>query len=162
MGQVCSVYQLTPQSTVQFLYASYYICHFIFVLGNIIMPRTYKRKTERANTALDIVLRAVRAVRIENRSIRSVARDFGIPFRSLTRYCSRAFVCKKVLQLYYFLLIKHQRNPIILFLNIICLKFKICFSYLFIAIILFSLLKLHFMFVSTFAIPSDWIFSFEL
>jgi transposase-like protein len=54
------------------------------------MPRTYKRKTERANTAPDTVLRAVRAVRIENRSIRSVARDFGIPFRSLTRYCSRA------------------------------------------------------------------------
>jgi len=41
------------------------------------MPRTYKRKTERANTAPDTVLRAVRAVRIENRSIRSVARDFG-------------------------------------------------------------------------------------
>jgi hypothetical protein len=36
------------------------------------------------------VLRAVRAVRIENRSIISVARDFRIPFRSLTRYCSRA------------------------------------------------------------------------
>ena len=47
------------------------------------MPRTYKRKTERANIAPDTVLRAVRAVRIENRSIRSVARDFGIPFRSV-------------------------------------------------------------------------------
>jgi hypothetical protein len=57
---------------------------------------------------------------------------------------------------------KTPKNSVILFLNIICLKFKICFSYLFIAIILFSLLKLHFMFVSTFAIPSDWIFSFEL
>jgi hypothetical protein len=34
------------------------------------MPRTYKRKTERANIAPDTVLQAVRAVRMENRSIR--------------------------------------------------------------------------------------------
>jgi hypothetical protein len=44
------------------------------------MPRTYERKTEMAIIAPDTVLRAVRAVRIENRSIRCVARDFGIPF----------------------------------------------------------------------------------
>jgi hypothetical protein len=43
------------------------------------------------NVAPETVLRAVRSARMENRSIRSVARDFGIPFRSLTRYCSRAF-----------------------------------------------------------------------
>ena len=46
------------------------------------MPRLHKRKTERANLAPDTVVRAIRA-------IRSVARDFGIPFRFLTRYCSR-------------------------------------------------------------------------
>jgi hypothetical protein len=53
------------------------------------MPRTYKRKTERANIAPRTILRAVRAVRIENWLIRSVARDCGIPFPSITRYCSR-------------------------------------------------------------------------
>ena len=88
-GQVGSPCQLTARSTVQHS-VRFLFCHFNFVVGSIIMPRTYKRKTERANIAPDTVLRAVRAVRIENRSIRSVARDFGIPFRSLTRYCSRA------------------------------------------------------------------------
>jgi hypothetical protein len=35
-----------------------------------------------ANIAPDIVLRAVKSARIENMSIRNVARDFGIPFLS--------------------------------------------------------------------------------
>ena len=47
------------------------------------MPRLQKSKTERANVAPDTVLQAIRA-------IRSVARGLGNPFRSLTRYCSRA------------------------------------------------------------------------
>jgi hypothetical protein len=34
------------------------------------MPRTYKRKTERANIVPDTVLQAVRSVGVENRSIR--------------------------------------------------------------------------------------------
>jgi hypothetical protein len=54
------------------------------------MPRLYKRKTERANIAPGTILRAVRAIRIEKRAIRSIAREFGIPSRSVTRYCSRA------------------------------------------------------------------------
>ena len=71
-GQLCSI-----------LYASCYFRHLNFVLGTSFMPRLHKRKTERANLAPDTVLRAIRA-------IRNVARDFGIPFRSVTRYCSRA------------------------------------------------------------------------
>jgi hypothetical protein len=72
------------------LYVTCYFRHFNFVLGNVIMPRSCNRKDEKANIVPDTVLRAVRAVRIENRSIRSVARYFGIPFHSLKRYCSRA------------------------------------------------------------------------
>jgi hypothetical protein len=68
-GQECSI-----------MYASYYFRLFNFVLGNIIMPRSCKRKSEMANTTADIVLRAVKSARIENRSIRNVARDFVIPF----------------------------------------------------------------------------------
>jgi hypothetical protein len=53
------------------------------VLGNISMPRTYKRKTERASIAPDVILRAVRAVKVENMRIRGAARYFGIPFCTL-------------------------------------------------------------------------------
>jgi hypothetical protein len=51
------------------------------------MPRTYKRETERANIAPDFI---IRAVKVANMTIRGAARDFGIPFRSLSRYCSKA------------------------------------------------------------------------
>jgi hypothetical protein len=39
------------------------------------------------NISPDTVHRAVRIVRIENRPIRSVARNFGFPFSSPTTYC---------------------------------------------------------------------------
>jgi hypothetical protein len=53
------------------------------------VPGSCNRKAGQANIAPCTVLRAVRAVRIENRSIRSVAGDFGIPFHSLKRYFSK-------------------------------------------------------------------------
>jgi hypothetical protein len=46
-------------------------------------------KTERANIAPYSVLRAIRAVRIENRTIRSVAKNCGFSFSSPKAYCSR-------------------------------------------------------------------------
>lgn len=53
------------------------------------MVRTYKRFTDRAKTPPDVILRAARMVKNEKRSIRSVAQDFNIPFKTLARYCSR-------------------------------------------------------------------------
>lgn len=49
--------------------------------------RTYKRKTERASTPPNVVLRAAKRVKCEHKSIRGVARDFAIPFRTQARYC---------------------------------------------------------------------------
>jgi hypothetical protein len=49
------------------------------------MSRTHKRKTERASVALDVILQAVRAVKVENMTMRSAARYFGIPFLTITR-----------------------------------------------------------------------------
>ncbi|XP_063218424.1 uncharacterized protein LOC134528602 [Bacillus rossius redtenbacheri] len=51
--------------------------------------RTYKRTSNRCQTSQDVVLTAVKKVKLEGKSIRSVAKDFGIPFRSLARYCSK-------------------------------------------------------------------------
>jgi hypothetical protein len=48
-----------------------------------------------ANIAPYTVFRAVRAGRIENKSIRSVEKDFGMPFLSPTTSCSRAFGDKR-------------------------------------------------------------------
>lgn len=53
------------------------------------MVRNYKRKTERASTPADVMLRAAKRVKCEHKPIRGVARDFAIPFRTLARYCKK-------------------------------------------------------------------------
>lgn len=58
------------------------------------MVRTYNRKTEKGKTPLDVMIRAAKEVLINNRSRRSVAKDFGIPDRSLTRFCSKTTIAQ--------------------------------------------------------------------
>lgn len=53
------------------------------------MVRNPKRKTARASKPPDIVLRAIKEVKDENRSIRATATKYDIPFSSLARYCAK-------------------------------------------------------------------------
>lgn len=52
--------------------------------------RNYKRKTERGKISADTILRAVRIVINEGRSVNSVAKDFLIPQKTLDRYVKKA------------------------------------------------------------------------
>lgn len=51
--------------------------------------RNFKRKSERGKTPPDVMVRAARAVKLQGQSLRSAASDFGIPFNTLRRYCSK-------------------------------------------------------------------------
>lgn len=51
--------------------------------------RTYKKKTQRGETPPDVMLRAVRAVKQDKRSLRETSRDFAIPIMTLRRYCKK-------------------------------------------------------------------------
>jgi hypothetical protein len=86
-GQVGSLCQITLRLTVQhsvrfLLLSSFQYCFRKYNDARIVQKEIWNDKHCPV---------AIRSARIENRSIRSAARDPGIPFLSPRRYCSRAF-----------------------------------------------------------------------
>ncbi|CAB0020200.1 unnamed protein product, partial [Nesidiocoris tenuis] len=57
---------------------------------NLKVMRHYKRKTDRANRAAETIYNAVQAHLVEGRTLADSSRLYGIPVRSLARYCQRA------------------------------------------------------------------------
>lgn len=53
------------------------------------MVRNYVRKTERGSFGRSSILDAVKEVRRGNSSVRKVAREYGINYQTLGRYCKK-------------------------------------------------------------------------
>lgn len=53
------------------------------------MVRNYKRKADKVDVPNDIILRAIKKIKIERGSYRKTALEFGINVRTLTRYCKK-------------------------------------------------------------------------
>jgi hypothetical protein len=62
-------------------YLFYYYSHYRSAM------RTYNKKSRRGLTPHDIMLRAVRSVKIDQHCLRETSRDFEIPLTTLRRYC---------------------------------------------------------------------------
>nr|XP_047138897.1 uncharacterized protein LOC124814861 [Hydra vulgaris] len=56
------------------------------------MVRNFKRKTNRGYTSGDVIMCAVKDVKINNISIRSAAKNHGINYRTLARYCKKIII----------------------------------------------------------------------
>lgn len=63
--------------------------------------RKYKNKATRGKTPIDIIIRAVKTVKDEGKSTRSVAKDVDIVFRTLARYFRNSVVAKIVLTMFF-------------------------------------------------------------
>ncbi|KAL4122016.1 hypothetical protein QTP88_014425 [Uroleucon formosanum] len=53
------------------------------------MVRTYKRTSSRAKVPINVIKIAVKNVLVDNILRRSVAQDYNIPFKTLSRYCTK-------------------------------------------------------------------------
>lgn len=60
----------------------------VLILLQKTMPRNRKRITERGNTPADVIMRAINEVG-PGKSLRSVAKDYNINYRTLTRYYNK-------------------------------------------------------------------------
>ncbi|XP_049817214.1 uncharacterized protein LOC109594560 isoform X2 [Aethina tumida] len=49
--------------------------------------RNYKRKTDKGQTSPEVMLRAIKEVKFNKKSIRSIARKYQVSHRTLSRYC---------------------------------------------------------------------------
>ncbi|CAI9730279.1 Hypothetical predicted protein [Octopus vulgaris] len=58
--------------------------------STIVMVRHYKRKSEKATLPRDVIQQAIQQVRTRVISLQEASRTFGIPLKSLCRYCTKA------------------------------------------------------------------------
>lgn len=53
------------------------------------MVRNYKRKENKIDVPNEVILRAIKAIKVDRASFRKTALEFGINVRTLTRYCKK-------------------------------------------------------------------------